>query len=490
MSEISFGTSGWRGIIAEDFTFASLRRAVAAVAAHVREQGQAEKGLVVGYDTRFLSDRFARTAAEVLAGAGVRAFLAERDVPTPVVAHEILARGTAGGLMLTASHNPAEWNGLKVSEGTGGPALPEVTQAIAARANALAPDASIPELPLDEAEGRGLIARIDPQPRYLARLRELVDFEAIRRARLSVVVDVLYGTARGYLDAALQGAGASVTVLHADLDPSFGGGAPDPSARMLVPLARTVGEVGAVAGLACDGDADRFGVVDRDGSFVEPNYVVALVLHYLLATRGWPGDAGRSVATTHLIDAVAHRHGRDVHETPVGFKYLGELIGAGKLVLGGEESAGLSIRGHVPEKDGILACLLVAEVLAGAGGRTLGALLEDLYRDVGTFRTRRINLNLTPEAKARLVGLLAIPPAEIAGRPVLRVNRLDGVKLLLPDDAWVLLRPSGTEPVLRLYVEARTDAELDTLAAATERLLAGEEGDGESSPRRRGDAGG
>lgn len=473
MGTIKFGTSGWRGIIAEDFTFAGVRAVSQAIGEYVlaQESGAKSRGIVVGYDTRFLSEAFAAEAARTLATQGIPVFLCERDTPTPVIAYEILRRQTAGGIIITASHNPPEWNGVKFSAAWGGPALPAATQQIEARANALLNDHPGAGISLAQAEARGLFQRIDPRGSYLDRLRALVDLERIRRARLKVVMDPLYGSARGYLDELLREAGCEVAILHDWRDPYFGGRSPEPSADGLRELASRVVETRAHLGLATDGDADRFGLVDADGSFLEPNYFLGILLSHLVRARGWRGGVGRSVATSHLVDAVAKQLGIPVFETPVGFKYVGELIAQDKLVLGGEESAGLSVKGHVPEKDGILACLLAAEMVATHGGDRLVALLKALYAEVGTILTRRLNYHLDPGAVAALRARLSEPPKRLTGREVAQVNRLDGVKMLLEDGSWLLLRPSGTEPVVRLYAEASTEKQLEALIAEGRALI-------------------
>jgi phosphoglucomutase len=476
MGPIKFGTSGWRGIIAEDFTFAAVRAVSHAIADYIADQGAGarERGVVVGYDTRFLSEAFAAEAARVLAARSIRAFLCGRDTPTPVIAYEILRRGTAGGIIVTASHNPPEYNGIKFSAAWGGPALPEATKQIADRANAIlaaSRPSEAPAMSLAEAEARGILRRIDPRPDYLERLRVLLDLETIRRARLKVVVDPLYGSARGYLDDLLREAGCEVSVLHAWRDPCFGGHAPEPSEENLRELASRVTETGAHLGLATDGDADRFGLVDADGTFVEPNYFLGLLLHHLLTARGWTGGVARSVATTHLVDAVARQRQMPIYETPVGFKYIGELIARDQVVLGGEESAGLSVKGHVPEKDGILACLLAAELVATRGRARLKDLLQDLYAEVGTFLTKRLNYHLESRLVAGLQERLKDPPRRLADTAVVEVNRLDGVKMILEDGSWLLLRPSGTEPVVRLYAEAPTPRQVEALIAEGKALI-------------------
>ncbi|MHB8763237.1 MAG: phosphoglucomutase/phosphomannomutase family protein [Deferrisomatales bacterium] len=465
-AEIKFGTSGWRAVLCDEFTFENVRVVVQAIADHLRSGGLDERGVLVSHDTRFLGSRFARVAAEVLAGNGLRAFLTERDAPTPVISFDILASGRDGAINFTASHNPPEWNGVKFSPAWGGPALPSTTRDIEERANAGMVTGAYRRLELAEAEARGLVAYHDPRPAYLARLRELVDFDRIGRAGLKLAVDTLFGTARGYLDDLLAETGCEVTAIHTHPDPLFGGRPPEPSESHIPELLGLVSaDPSFHLGLATDGDADRFGVVDRGGRFLEPNYFLALLLDYLVRDRGFEGGVARSVATTHLVDAVARDLGRPVHETAVGFKFIGDLIRRGEVALGGEESAGLSIRGHVPEKDGILACCLAAEMVARRG-KPLFAQLDELYARVGRVCTRRVNLPLTAPQEKALADKLASPPGAFAGLGVTSTVTLDGHKFLLEGGGWLLVRKSGTEPVVRLYTEAATPEALESLTRA------------------------
>lgn len=471
MTRIQFGTSGWRGVIADDFTFLRARVVVQGIADHLKAARLEGRGMVVGYDTRFLSERFAREAAQVLAANGIRVFFCERDTPTPVVAYETVRRQAGGAITITASHNPPEWNGIKFSTATGGPAVPDVTRFIEVQANARWPNPEVETVEIEVAEKAGLLTTIDPLPPYFTHLQSLVDYEAIRRARLTVVVDPLFGTGRGVLDTACREAGCEVEMLHDWRDPLFGGGPPDPAPPRLQELGQRVLKRRAHLGLATDGDADRFGIVDSDGAVLSANQILALLLHHLLTTRSTPGGVARTVATTHLLDAVARHHHVPVHETPVGFKYLGELILQGKVILAGEESAGLSIRGHIPDKDGILACLLVAEMVAHRDRASLRHLLDQLYAQVGTILSRRIDLTLRPEERARLLTKLEEPPRELIGRRIHAVERADGTKLLLEDGSWILIRPSGTEPVVRVYVEAGNPKDLERLIEAGQELV-------------------
>jgi phosphoglucomutase len=465
MAHIAFGTSGWRGILCEDFTFENVKVVTQAIADYLKMSGEADKGVIIGRDTRFMGKRFTEEAAGVLAGAGIKALLCDRDVPTPVIAFEILRRGAAGGINFTASHNPPEYNGIKFSPSWGGPALPETTRDIERRANEMMGDFCYSELSLDEAKRRGLLELIDPRETYLAALEQKIDFDALKTIG-KLGINPLYGTARGYLDTPLKNLGIPYAVINDHLDPYFGGQPPEPSESHIPDFISLVKNDPAIRlGLATDGDADRFGILDADGTFIEPNYIIALLLDYLIRVRKLSGGVARSVATSHFVDAVAKKHGVPVFETPVGFKYIGELIAQDKIVIGGEESAGLTIKGHVPEKDGILACFLVAEMVAREG-KTVRELLDRLYGEVGTFITRRDNLKLSPELEAAYPAKVAAVPKAIAGSEVTDVITVDGVKLLLADGSWMLFRKSGTEPVVRLYGEASTEARLTEVMAA------------------------
>lgn len=469
---IAFGTSGWRGILCEDFIADNIKVVIRAIADHIISAGEQHKGVIVACDTRFMGQRFAEEAARVLAGAGVKAYLCERDVPTPVVSFEILRRQAAGAINFTASHNPPEYNGVKFSPSWGGPALPETTSDIEQRANRMLGAACCPTLSLDDASRQGLLERIDPRQGYLKALEEKVDFDAIAHLG-KVALNPLYGTARGYLDEPLRQRAIPYVMMNDHLDPYFGGHPPEPSESHIPDFIAMVKNDPAIRlGLATDGDADRFGILDSDGSYVEPNYIIALLLDYLIRVRKLEGGVARSVATSHLIDAVAGKYGIPVYETPVGFKYVGELISQDKIVLGGEESAGLSVKGHVPEKDGILACFLVAEMVAREG-KTIRDLLERLYAEVGRFVTRRDNLKLSPQVEDGYANKIATLPAEVAGAKVKEVVRIDGTKLLLADGSWILFRKSGTEPVVRLYGEAATEARLSEIMTAGRNFILG-----------------
>src|SRR5215212_2241393 len=399
---IKFGTSGWRGIIGEDFTFENVRVATQGIANHLKKSGQKGNGVVVAYDTRFLSEKFASEASKILAFNGIQAFLCTRDVPTPCVSFETIRRKAMGAINFTASHNPPEYNGLKFSTSNGAPALPEITKQIEREVHLVQQKNER----LDVYERTELIEEIDPKDRYLKELRQKVDVDVIRTAGPRIAIDALYGTSRDYLDYLLLESSVEVKIIHNYRDPYFGGFSPECSEKNLGELRKVVTDEKYDLGLSTDGDADRFGIIDDRNRFVSPNIILALLALYLKRFRNIPGGLARSVATTHLIDAIARKLDVPCYETPVGFKYIGELILADKIAMGGEESAGMSIYRHLPEKDGVLACLLVAEMVARTG-KKLNQLIEEMYEEFGYFYSKRIDMKLTPQLKETLAEKLA-----------------------------------------------------------------------------------
>ena len=465
---IRFGTSGWRAVVAEEFTFANIRLAVAGIAAYVKTQPEPHR-VLVGRDPRFLGENFVDTAARVLAGAGVMPIVIPEAAPTPAIAYAVSQLKTSGAINFTASHNPPEYNGIKFSTHDGAPALPEVTKQIeAAIAKIFAAGTTIHSA--DSPAGGFETA--DVKPPFLKRLAELVDLKAIAKSGIKVVYDPFWGAGRGYSCHILRGAGVTVGTVHDYRDVLFGGHAPEPDDHLLDKARQKMKEIGASLVIAVDGDADRFGIVDSDGTFIQPNYVIALLFDYLVETRGWKNGVAKSVATTNLINALAEYYKVPLYETPVGFKYIGELIIADKIAIGGEESAGLTIRGHVPEKDGIIAGLLIAEMVA-TRGTSLGAQLKVLFAKVGSFYPVRENFHLTAEQKAAFTEKLKADPSELGGRKVAKVVRTDGLKLILDDGSWVCYRLSGTEPVVRAYTEARNQHEMESLRTAAEKFVLG-----------------
>ena len=472
MSIIKFGTSGWRGIIAQDFTFANVRLATQAIAEHllatVRSQPAASRDIIIGHDTRFLGREFSLAVAEGLERNGLVPLLCDRDCPTPVIAFTIRHRKALAGINLTASHNPAEYQGLKFSMSNGAPATPDVTRQIEANAERLAQSG----WSFTKTNGSYSCRTIAPQAAYFQQLRKLLDLKAVRKANLKVAVELMYGTGRGYLDTLLEEAGARITCFHAEPNPLFGGHHPEPNAAGMAEVSRFVRRGKAQIGLGLDGDADRFGIVDKDGTWLTPNQILALALYHLKKNRGWTGSVVRTVPTSHQVDAVAELLGVKVHETPVGFKYIGALMESEPIIVGGEESGGLSVKGHVPEKDGILACLLMAELVA-TERRSLGQILKGLSKQTGEFHSDRINIAIPPEKKAALLSRLAAGLDSVGSCKVEKFITTDGYKFLLPNREWVAFRASGTEPLIRCYLEAKSAAQLGRLRTACQKLLRG-----------------
>ncbi|HTR42789.1 MAG TPA: phosphoglucomutase/phosphomannomutase family protein [Pseudomonadales bacterium] len=465
---IKFGTSGWRDIIASEFTFDNVRLATQGIADYLKTQSAKSRTIILGYDTRFLGKEFALAAAEVLAANGLDPLLCERDTPTPVIAYAIRHRKAIGGINFTASHNPPEYQGLKFSTSNGAPATQEVTKQI---------EANIARLKATNFSYKGSVIgtfqckRFNPQPDYFKQLQRLIDFSILKKAKLKVAVDLSYGTGHGYLDNLLESVGAKITLFHNELNPLFGGHHPEPNAENMAPVSKFVRSGKAQIGLGLDGDADRFGVVDKSGTWLTPNQILTLALYHLKKNRGWTGAVVRTVPSSHQVDEVAKLFGVKVHETPVGFKYIGALMESEPIIVGGEESGGLSVKGHVPEKDGILACLLMAELVA-TEKKSLGQILAELSKKIGNFYTDRINISFAPEKKEALLAKLGAGLQAIGPFKVEKFITTDGYKFLLPGGEWVAFRASGTEPLIRCYIEARSKANLKKLEVACRGILA------------------
>jgi phosphoglucomutase len=456
---IRFGTSGWRAVMGKEFTAHNVRLVVQAIANWMKRTNPRRRiSLVVNYDTRFLSERFAFEASKVLARNGIYVFLAERDAPSQAQAYQIIKRQAQGGINFTASFNPPQYNGLKFNTASGAPAMPQVTNKIEAEIKRLQPSFSVlPSYPRLE-----YIEKVDLRPDYLAFIQKKIDFPLIRRSRLRVAVDLLFGTSREYLDEILEENHIPVVEIHGYIDPYFGGVTPSCSEENLAELKRLVLDQKCNLGIATDADGDRFGIVDEKGALVNQNLILGLLLNYVVGHKGWRGGVARSVATTHLVDRIARKYDLPLFKTPVGFKYLADLFLRRKIIFGGEESACLAIRDHLPEKDGIFAGLLVAEMLA-ATGRTLTQLSEDLFRQYGCRVDGQKNISLTPDREKKLRRLMRNPPRKLDGRAVVGVETLDGLKLDFDDDDWLLLRFSGTEPLLRCYAESGSKKEMSRL---------------------------
>ena len=478
MANIRFGTDGWRGLIARDFTFDNVALCAQGVANYLRQEGLADRGLVVGYDTRFASAEFAGRVAEVLAGNGIPAFLSTTAAPTPVVSYSILHRNAAGAAIITASHNGSLWNGFKFKPDFAGSAPPEVTDRLEREIES-AEATGVSSLPLGRARDQGLVWDIDPRTPYLEHLSRLVDLKAIAATGLTVQLDAMHGAGAGYLSTLLQPDGPSksregirLTEMRAERNPAFPGmEQPEPIAANLPDLARLVVDRGADVGIAFDGDADRVGIVDETGEFITPLQTFALLALYLLEVKGERGALVKSLTTTSMVYGLGERYGVPVFETPVGFKYICPIMLRENALIGGEESGGFGFRGHIPERDGILSGLIVLEYMARTGKRPTG-LLEHLYSVVGPHHYRRRDVVFPAEDREKLrTRLEGSEPGEVAGMQVVSSDSIDGRRFRFASDAWLLARFSGTEPLLRVYAEAESPEMAEALLDGAESFL-------------------
>jgi alpha-D-glucose phosphate-specific phosphoglucomutase len=471
---IRFGTDGWRAVISETFTFGNLRLVAQAIADYVLEENPHDPSIVVGFDTRFLSDRYGAEVARVMAANNIRTWLARADTPTPAVSYAVVNKKATAGVMITASHNAPRYNGLKMKASYGGSASANQNRRVEHHIDLNLESARGPNLMnMGDALAQGRITKFDPSWAYYEHLSTLVDLDCISSAELRVVADGMYGAGRGVISEVLARGRTKVHNIRHEMNPGFGGIHPEPIAKHLGLLMSTIQAGHWGVGLATDGDADRIGAVDAQGNFVDPHRIFALVLRYLLEKRGWRGRVVRTVSTTRMIDRLAARHGIELVETPVGFNHIADEMLKGDVLMGGEESGGMSIQGHIPEGDGVLMGLLLLEVIADAGV-PLHELVEDLLTDVGPAQYARTDLKLTrPVAKRAMVKLLVdAAPAAIAGVSVEDVQTTDGVKYYLADGSWLLIRPSGTEPVLRVYAEAPADDRVKALLHFGEEMAA------------------
>ncbi|MFZ2053970.1 MAG: hypothetical protein WAU81_07195 [Candidatus Aminicenantales bacterium] len=456
---IKFGTSGWRAVMGAEFTFANVRIVVQAIANYLKRRFPGRSiSVVVNYDTRFLSERFANEAAKILSHNRIQVLLSDRDAPSQAQALQIIMRKAQAGINFTASFNPPEYNGLKLNLETGAPALPGETDKIEEEVRCLAETSiSFPYYPRTD-----FVQKIDLQSDYLEFIQKKIDFASIQKSKLRIGVDLLYGTSREYLDEILEDNNIPVEEIHGYVDPYFGGITPSCSEQNLRELRKLVLEKECNLGIATDADGDRFGILDQNGRFVIQNIILSLLLDYLVRLKGWRGGVARSVSTTHLIDRVARRYGLPLFKTPVGFKYMADLFLRKQIIFGGEESACIAVKSHLPEKDGIFAGLLVAEMMA-VTGKSLSELQQGFFREYGRKFSGQRKLPLQPRSERVLRELIINPPEHLGGRRVLGVERIDGLKLDFDDDDWLLLRLSGTEPVVRCYAEANSRAELERL---------------------------
>lgn len=459
---IKFGTSGWRGVMGKEFTFKNLRTVVQAIANYLQKKfSQNQISVIVNYDTRFLSHRYAQEAAKILSHKKIHVYLAERDAPSQAQAYQIIRRKAQGGINFTASFNPPEYNGLKFNTEEGAPALPEVTEQIEKELQQLTQKPySFPFYPRDE-----FIEKIDLQEDYLSFIQDKIDFNLIRKSKIKVAVDLLYGTSREYLDEILEENNIPIEELHGYIDPYFGGFSPSCAEESLKELKSLIREKKCNLGIATDSDGDRFGVVDEKGKFIIQNLILSLLLDYLTTDKGWRGGIARSIATTHLVDRIARQYDLPLYKTPVGFKYLADLFLKNKIIFGGEESACMAIKDHLPEKDGIFAGLLVAEMIAYKG-KTLSEQIKDLFNKYGKRVGQQKMIPLNLQTQKKLNKLIKNPPTKLADRRVTNVETIEGIKLDFSDDDWILFRLSGTEPVIRCYGESGTKKELKKLIDA------------------------
>jgi phosphomannomutase len=470
---IKFGTDGWRAIIADDFTFDNVRVCAQATAEYLKGEGAADRGMVVGYDTRFESDAFANAVAEVLAANDVPVFLCDKPAPTPVVGYSILGHKAAGSVVITSSHNPPEWSGYKLRTEYAGAASPEVLSQV----EALIEDAygrEIPRASLDEAKAGGLIRMIDPRQPYLDHLRALVDLDNIRNAGLKVVFDPMYGAGAGYLTALIEGGTTEVHEIRGEVNPAFPGmHNPEPIPRNLEATVESIREKRADVGICTDGDADRVGVIDGNGDFVNQLEVYALLAYYLLEVGGERGPMVKSVTTTSMVKKLGELYGVPVHETGVGFKFLGPKMRETDAIIAGEESGGFAFRGHLPERDGILSGLYILDLMAQRG-KTLPELIDEVFSKVGPHYYDRIDITMTPAERDRIAAMLpSLELPEIAGLRVTGYDRTDGLRFLMDDGAWALIRLSGTEPLMRIYTEVRQENQVQPVLAAVRESLLG-----------------
>jgi len=473
---IRFGTDGWRGIIAEDFTFDNVRICAQAVAEYLKQSGFDKQSLVIGYDTRFASEDFAAAAAEVIAGNDIRVHLCLKPTPTPVVSFTVPATKSAGGIVITASHNPGSWNGFKYKSQDGASAPGKVTSQIERNIASLTlkrkgQGRHVKRLALDKALRKGAIDYLDPAPTYFEHLNKFVDIEGLRRQKLNIMVDPMYGAGIGYFKTALQNGNLEITEINAERNPSFPQIQPEPIAKNLTKLSRLVVEQKADVGLATDGDADRIGILDENGQFLTQHQVFALLCLYLLEVRGERGAMVRTLTSTMMLSRLGELFDVAVYETPVGFKYVAPLMMEKNAIIGGEESGGYGFRGHVPERDAILAGLYFLDFMVKTG-KTPSQLLDYLYSKVGPHYYDRRDFHIS-EAKRQTIlhRLGSSSPDAIAGTKVTRVDTTDGFRCFLGDDSWLLIRFSGTEPLVRIYSEAESLERAEALLDEGKKLI-------------------
>lgn len=469
--QIKFGTSGWRAIIADQFTFDNVILVTQAICDLLKKNKETHAGILISNDTRFLGDEFKKIAAQVVASNGIKVYITERDTPTPVIAFEILRRKLNGGISFTASHNPPKYQGLKFFGSHGGSAFTKDTQWIESKLKTK--KVKVAKLQSYETlVEKKKIEVINPRRNYLNYLGDLIDIRAISKAKLKYAYDAMYGTGRDYLDTFLIECSCDVRTLHHYADPNFGGLVPEPAPENLTELQQIVANEKHFFGIATDGDADRFGIIDKDGSYFDANYFLPVLLKYILETRpNWSGSVVRSLATSHLLDIVAFKNKIRVHETPVGFKYIGEIMTREEVLLAGEESGGLTFFGHIPEKDGIAACLLAIEIVAKTG-MSLKEHLDEIYHEYGMRVNLKEKIQLDEKIYSKLEKVLKGQPLKkILGKKVIKTDVRDGLKMINTEGDWLLIRLSGTEPIVRLYAESKSHEKAEKILEEAKALI-------------------
>lgn len=468
---IKFGTDGWRGIIAQDFTFDNVRLCAQGVAEYLQDKGLANRGLVIGYDTRFASEDFAAAASEVAAANGIKVYLCDKATPTPVISYGVIHQKAAGAIIITASHNPAIWNGFKVKTKEGASAPPEVVEDIESRLPEIVAQDRVKHLSLKEGLSKGFIEYIDLASAYLQHLKQLINLESIRQAGLNIVVDSMFGAGSGYFKELLASGKTEVVEINGERNPIFPGIQPEPIAPHLSKLSSLVKEIGANIGLATDGDADRLGIVDERGNVLTPLQIFALLALYLLEVRGERGAIVKTLTTSSMLDKLGKLYNVPVYETPVGFKYVAPKMMAEDALIGGEESSGFGFRGHLPERDGILAGIYFLDLMTKLNKKP-SELIDYLYSKVGPHHYQRVDLDFPPTERETLIQRLTqARPASLAGVEVIRIKTIDGFHFLLADGSWLLIRFSGTEPILRIYAEANSQERVRELIAEGRKIL-------------------
>lgn len=466
-SDIKFGTDGWRGVIAEDFTFANLRTVAQACADYFNEKFKAPRRIIIGYDTRFASDKFAQAAAEVLAANGIKTYLSDRPSPTPTTSYNIRLLGLNGGLIITASHNPGRFNGLKIKTPFGSPADQTVTR----RVEALLGKNSVKATALEQAVKAGKIEIINPIPKYLDAVRKYLDLDLLKNCNLRVAAEAMHGAGNSYHAAVLKGTKIKLDVIDAEPNPSFEGLKPEPLPRNMPKLMETMKKGRYDIGVATDGDADRVSAVAPGGRFITPGEIMCLIALHFIENRRWRGALVKNIAGPMLMNKIAKHYNLKFFETPVGFKHIAKLMQRENVLVGGEESGGIGVKNYIPERDGILTGLLLVEMMQQEKKPVL-ALLEDMEERFGKFRYHRQDVEIPLKAREKIIkGLFSkLRKKMIFKRKIVEIKSYDGLKLIFDDESWLLIRPSGTEPILRVYSEAHSDSEARRLIATVDRL--------------------